>query len=108
MPSQAQDSACVLSISNEKGGNVNHAAKKVRGLKTTIVAVFVLVITAIWQFYLFVSFRGSNGLFESQGGYGHLWGAIFATLLAIVGAFFIFLVFQRRDREDELHITGRS
>jgi uncharacterized membrane protein len=93
---------------NEKGGNVNHAAKKVKGLRITIVAVFVLVITAIWQFYLFASFRGSDGLFESQGGYGHLLGAIFATVLAFVGAFFIFLVFQRRDREDELHITGGS
>jgi uncharacterized membrane protein len=93
---------------HQKGSNVNHAAKNVKGLRTTIVAVFVLVITAIWQFYLFASFRGSDGLFESQGGYGHLWGAIFAAVLAIVAAFFIFLVFQRRDREDELHITGGS
>ena len=85
---------------------MNHAAKKVKGLRITIVAVMVLSILAIWQFYLFVTFRGSNGLFESQGGYAHLWGAIFAALLALVAAFFILLVFQRRDREDELHITG--
>ena len=99
---------CVVHQQNEKGRKVNHAAKKVKGLRITIVAVVVLLITAIWQFYLFASFRGSNGSFESQGGYGHLWGAIFATLLAIVGAFFIFLVLQSRDREDELHITGGS
>ena len=85
---------------------MNQAAKKVKGLRITIVAVVVLSIIAIWQFYLFATFRGSDGLFESQGGYVHLWGAIFAAVLALVAAFFILLVFQRRDREDELHITG--
>ena len=87
---------------------MNYAAKRFRGLWITIVATLILSLTAIWQFYLFATFRGSNGLFESQGGYLHLWGAIFAALLALVAAFFIFLVFQRRDREDELHITDAS
>lgn len=85
---------------------MNYAAKKAKGLRVTIIAVLFLSIIAIWQFYLFATFRGSNGLFESQGGYVHLWGAIFAALLALVAAFFILLALQRRDREDELHITG--
>ena len=71
-----------------------------------IVASLILTIIAIWQFYLFATFRDSNGLLESQGGYLHLWGAIFAALLALIAAFFILLALQRRDREDELHITG--
>lgn len=86
---------------------MNHAAKKVKGLRIFIFTALVLTIIAIWQFYRFVTFRGSNGLFESQGGYVHLLGAIFAALLAFVAAFFILLVLQRRDREDELHITGK-
>ena len=86
---------------------MNHAAKKIKGLRIFIVTALVLSIIAIWQFYQFVSFRGPDGLFESQGGYVHLWGAIFAALLALVAAFFILLALQRRDREDELHITGR-
>jgi hypothetical protein len=85
---------------------VNHAANKIKGIRVFIIASLVLSIIAIWQFYLFVTFRDSKGLFESQGGYLHLWGAIFAALLALVAAFFILLVLQRRDREDELHITG--
>ena len=85
---------------------MNHAAKKVKGIRMFIVASLILTIIAIWQFYLFATFRDSNGLFESQGGYLHLWGAIFAALLALIAAFFILLALQRRDREDELHITG--
>lgn len=68
----------------------------------------VLVIIAVWQFYVFVSFKKSDGTFETQGGHLHLWIAVLTALLACVAGFFIFSVFLRRDREDELHINSAS
>jgi hypothetical protein len=85
---------------------VNHAARNVRGLKSAMVAEFVFLGIAIWQFYRFVTFKDSAGVFDLQGGSGHLWIAVFVALLACVTGFFIFSVFLRRDREDELHITS--
>ncbi|HEV8370478.1 MAG TPA: hypothetical protein VGQ39_21180 [Pyrinomonadaceae bacterium] len=85
---------------------MNHAARNVRGLKPAMIAELLFVGTAIWQFYLFVSFKDAKGVFDLQGGYGHLLIAVFVALLACVTGFFIFSVLLRRDREDELHITS--
>jgi hypothetical protein len=71
-----------------------------------MIAELLFVGTAIWQFYLFVSFKDAKGVFDLQGGYGHLLIAVFVALLACVTGFFIFSVLLRRDREDELHITS--
>jgi membrane associated rhomboid family serine protease len=87
---------------------LNYAARNTKGLRTTIVAEFVFVILAIWQFYQFVTFKDSTGIFDLHGGYRHLWIAICIALLACVTGFFIFSIFLRRDREDELHITSRG
>lgn len=68
----------------------------------------VIAVTAIsvWQFYVFVTFRNSQGILDEQGGTQHLWWAIALALFACVAAFFVFTVFLRHDRDDELHITS--
>jgi hypothetical protein len=59
---------------------------------------------AVWQFYLFVSFRGSAGHLEASGGTIHLWLAIAATVLTCGCAFLGF--FRRINQTEEFHITG--
>jgi membrane associated rhomboid family serine protease len=71
----------------------------------TLVAVPALLSIAVWQFYLFVTFKSTTGILDLQGGRGHLWVSISAGLLACIAGFLIFLVFMRYDRERELHIT---
>jgi membrane associated rhomboid family serine protease len=85
---------------------LNYAAKKTKGLGVSIAALPLFLALAVWQFYLFVTFRGANGTLESHGGYIHLVIAICVALLACITGFFVFSVFLRRDREDELHITS--
>ena len=62
--------------------------------------VIVMVALAVWQFYVFVTFR------ELEGGAGHLWLAIGAATIACLAGFLVFSVFLRYDREDEMHITS--
>jgi len=85
---------------------VNYAAKNTKGLRVAMVALPIFTAIAIWQFYLFVTFKGISGKLEANGGYTHLLIAIFIALLAGVTGFFVLSVFMRRDREDELHITS--
>jgi hypothetical protein len=61
---------------------------------------------AVWQFYLFVTFKGTNGILDGHGGSGHFWVAIISSILASVAGFFVFSVFVRYDRDDEMHITS--
>ena len=61
---------------------------------------------AVWQFYVFVTFRSASGEFELQGGRKHLWLAIAFGLIAFLGAFFFASFFLRYNRSDELHITS--
>ena len=68
-------------------------------------AVPVLLSVAVWQFYLFVTFKSSGGVLDLYGGKGHLWVSISLTVLASFVGFLICLVFIRYDRERELHIT---
>ena len=63
----------------------------------------VAVAVAAWQFYLFVVFRDSQGLFDVQGGGLHLWLAIGAAVVACVCVFLG--IFRRINRTEELHIT---
>ena len=71
----------------------------------TVGAIPALLSIAVWQFYLFVTFKSTNGILDLQGGRGHLWVSISTGLLACIAGFLIFLVFLRYDRERELHIT---
>ena len=63
----------------------------------------VAAAVAAWQFYLFVVFRDSQGLFDVQGGGLHLWLAIGAAVVACVCVFLG--IFRRINRTEELHIT---
>ena len=92
--------------STSERNQLNHAAKKAKGLGVSIAALPLFLGLAVWQFYLFVTFRGANGTLESHGGYIHLVIAMCVALLACITGFFVFSLFLRRDREDELHITS--
>ena len=71
----------------------------------SILGVVVLVALAVWQFYLFVTFRDESGVVAIQGGTHHLWWAIGMALFACVASFLIFSAFVQHDTDDELHIT---
>ena len=80
--------------------------KNLTNISGSIIAVIVVTAISVWQFYLFVTFTNANGVVDLQGGISHLWWALVMALLACVGGFFVFSVFLRRDRDDELHITS--
>ena len=71
-----------------------------------MLAMPFFTVLAVWQFYLFVTFKNVDG--TGNGGYLHLFIAVFVALLACVTSFFVFTVLMRRDPEDELHITSRQ
>ena len=64
----------------------------------------VLATIATWQFYLFVAFKNSQGVLETQGGTLHLWLAIGAAVLTCMCAFVG--IFRRINKPEELHITS--
>lgn len=73
-----------------------------------VVGLMALAVIAIWQFYLFVTFKDTQGLFDAQGGTYHLWWAIGAGFVACLTGFLVFSAFTRYDKTDELHITNVS
>ena len=72
----------------------------------SIFGLIVVSAIAIWQFYLFATFRNADGIVDLQGGTYHLWLAIGMAVLACIAGFFVSLVFVRHDTDDELHITS--
>ena len=58
---------------------------------------------ATWQFYLFATFKDSQGFLETQGGALHLWLAIGAAVIACLCAFAG--IFFSINKTEELHIT---
>ena len=79
---------------------MSYARKNLKNVTGSIVAVIVVAAIAIWQFYLFVTFK------SVEGGSGHLWFAIAMAVLACGAAFLVFSVFVHHDTEDDLHITS--
>lgn len=79
---------------------MSYAKKNLKNVMGAILAVIVVGAIAIWQFYLFVTFKSVDG------GSGHLWWAIAMTVLACGAAFLVLSVFVRHDTDDELHITA--
>jgi len=79
---------------------MSYARKNSRNVTGSIVGVIVVAAIAIWQFYLFVTFKGL------QGGTTHLWWAIAMGVLACSAAFLVFSIFVRHDTDDDLHITS--
>jgi len=78
---------------------------------TRILALLGLAIfgtIAAWQFYLFTTFKGTDGVVDVQGGTIHLWVAIGIGLVTCVGAFFLISSFRRYNRQNEMHITSHG
>lgn len=71
-----------------------------------VIGVTSIAAIAIWQFYLFVTFKNAQGLVDVQGGTQHLWWAISAALMACLAGFLVFSVFVRYDKDNEIHITS--
>lgn len=80
--------------------------KSLTNVLSAIIGVIVIAAVAIWQFYLFVTFKTLHGVVDVQGGAIHLWLAIGAATLACLAGFFVFSVFLRYDKGNELHITA--
>lgn len=83
---------------------MSYARKNIKNVTGSIVGVVAIAALAVWQFYLFVTFK------TEHGGSSHLWWAMVMAVLACGAAFLVFSVFVRHDTDDDLHITssGRS
>ena len=79
---------------------MSYARKNMKNVAGSIVGVIAVAAIAVWQFYLFVTFK------SVEGGSGHLWFAIAMAVLACGAAFLVFSVFVRHDSDDDLHITS--
>ena len=79
-------------------------------ISVAVIALVVLAAIAAWQFYLFVVFRGADGVVDLQGGRVHLWFAIGLAFVTCVAGFFLLSKLLRYDGRNEIHITlqGRS
>jgi apolipoprotein N-acyltransferase len=78
---------------------MSYARENIKNVTGSIVGVIAVAAIAVWQFYLFVTFK------SVEGGSGHLWFAIAMAVLACGAAFLVFSVFVRHDTDDDLHIT---
>jgi hypothetical protein len=87
---------------------MSYVRKSITGVWATSIGIVLLGAIAVWQFYLFATFEGTNGVLDARGGRGHLWVAIISSVFACFAAFFVFSVFLRYDRDDEIHITSIS
>jgi amino acid permease len=85
---------------------MSYARKNSAKVLGSALGVAVVAAIAMWQFYLFVTFKDANGLLDTQGGTHHLWWAITMAVFACIASFFVFSVFVQHDTDDELHITS--
>jgi apolipoprotein N-acyltransferase len=79
---------------------MSYARKNLKNVMGSIVGVIAVSAIAVWQFYLFVTFK------SVEGGTSHLWWAIAMAVLACSAAFLVLSVFVRHDTDDDLHITS--
>ena len=68
--------------------------------------VVVIALIAVWQFYVFVTFKNAAGALDMQGGKAHLWWAISLGVMAFIVAFLLLLGNLQYDRTNEMHITS--
>ena len=68
--------------------------------------VVLIALAAIWQFYVFVTFKNIAGVPDLQGGKAHLWWAISLAVVAFIGAFLLLSTSMQYDRGSEMHITS--
>jgi len=79
--------------------------KSVKSLMA-VIGVAALAALGAWQFYLFVSFKDSQGVVDVQGGTVHLWLAIGLAFIVCIAGVFLFSKFLRYDTRNEIHITS--
>lgn len=65
----------------------------------------IAIVVAVWQLFLFLSFKDARGMPDMMAGTSHLWMAIVAAALAIACVVFFFIRNPRR--EEEIHITDQ-
>ncbi|HEX5702674.1 MAG TPA: hypothetical protein VFX97_05710 [Pyrinomonadaceae bacterium] len=77
-------------------------------IKSLVAAIGLAALAAFgaWQFYLFVSFKDSQGVVDVQGGTVHLWLAVGIALIVCIAGFFLLSKFLRYDLRNEMHITS--
>jgi amino acid permease len=80
--------------------------KSKKKILMVVTAVAALAAIALWQFYVFATFRNAEGIVDVQGGSIHLWSAIILGLTACIGAILGASFFLRYDRNNEMHITS--
>lgn len=80
--------------------------KSLTNVLLSVIGVIAIAAIAVWQFYLFATFKTSHGVLDVQGGAIHLWLAVGAVLVACLAGFLVFSVFLRYDKNNEMHITG--
>jgi uncharacterized membrane protein len=83
-----------------------NVSKSQINVSAAVVGLMSMTVIAVWPFYHFVTFKGSQGLVDVQGGTHHLWWSIGAALLACLAGFFVFSFFVRYDKSNEMHITS--
>lgn len=71
-----------------------------------VIGLLAFAVLAVWQFFLFATSHDSQGVRDPQGGTSHFWWGLGATLVACVIGFFVFSVFVRYDKKNEMHITS--
>jgi amino acid permease len=85
---------------------MSYVRKNKKNVFGSIVGVILVAALAVWQFYLFVTFKNASGIADPEGGTSHLLWAIAMAVFACAAAFLVFSVFVRHDTDDELHITS--
>lgn len=80
--------------------------KSSKNVVLAVAGVLAPAAIALWQFYVFVTFKASTGAIDLQGGRKHLWLAILFAVIAFIAAFVSASFFLRYDRNEELHITS--
>ena len=79
-----------------------------KNILSALIGVISLAAIAVWQFYVFVTFKNQMGLVDVQGGRLHLWPAVGFGLITCVAAFLSFSTFLRYDRSNEMHTTSQA
>jgi len=70
-----------------------------------MIGVAALAAMSVWQFYLFATFKDSQGIVGVQGSLNHFWWGLGAALIACIIGFLVFWLFLQYDRKNELHVT---
>ena len=68
--------------------------------------VGALAVIAVWQFYLFATFKDSRGVFDAGGGMVHLWVALGAAAAACAAGFLAFTVSVGHNEANDMHINS--